>query len=58
MIAVDELGPRPAGIDVLDPEQEGAVPRAREIVRQERRISVAEMQPSGRTRREAGDGLH
>ena len=57
MIAVDMLGPRPAGIDILDPEQEGAVALAREIMGQQRRISMAEMQPAGRARREAGDDM-
>ncbi len=56
--AVDIFGPDAAGIDVLDPKQEGPVPLAREIVREQRRISVAEMQPSGGTWREAGDGMH
>jgi hypothetical protein len=47
--------PAAAGIDILDPQQEGARPLAREIVRQQRRISMAEVQPPGRARREAGD---
>ena len=52
------LGAGAAGIDILDPQQEGAVALAREIVGEQRRISVAEMQPSGRAWREAGDRLH
>src|SRR3954468_25055019 len=52
------LGPVPAGVGSLDPEQEGAVPVAREVMRHQRGISVAEMQPAGRTWRETGDGLH
>ena len=39
-------------------QQEGAVAVAREIMGPQRRISVAQMQPSGGTWREAGDDVH
>src|SRR5206468_360876 len=55
---LDMLGPRAAGIDILDPKQEGPVALPRMVMRQNRRISVAEMQSSGGTWRETGNGLH
>ena len=55
---VDMLGPGPPRIDILDAQQEGAALLAREIVREQRRISVAQMQPAGRRRGEAGDCVH
>ena len=53
--AFDERFAAAPGIDILDPQQEGATLPAREIVRRERGEGVAEMQPAGRTRREARD---
>src|SRR5207253_8812029 len=55
---VDMLGPGAAGIDTLDPHEEAPVPLAREIMGEQGRNSVAEMQPSSGTWREASDGLH
>ena len=55
---VDMLGAGTAGIDILDAQQEAAVALACEIMSQQRRISVAQMQPSGGTWREASDRLH
>src|SRR5687768_6814575 len=55
---VDMLVTGAAGIDILDPEQEAAVALTRIIMGEQRRISVAQMQPSGGTWREAGDRLH
>ena len=49
------LGAGPARIDILDPQQEGAAALAREIMGEQGRKSVAEMEPAGRARREAGD---
>ena len=47
-----------ARVDILDPQQEGAAALAGEIVGEQGRAGMAEMQPSGRARREAGDDLH
>ncbi len=55
---VDMLGAGAAGIDVLDPQKEGAVAAPGEIVGEQGRESVAQMQPTGRARRETGDDAH
>jgi hypothetical protein len=52
--AVDMAHPRPAGIDILDAQQQGAAPFARERLGQQRRISMAEVEPPGRAGGEAG----
>ena len=49
------LGSTARGVDILDPQQEPPSPIARAVVRQDRRIGMAEMQPAGRARREARD---
>ncbi len=51
----DMLGPRPAGVDILDTQQEGAASLARIIMREQRGIGMAEVQRPGRARREASD---
>jgi len=51
----DEAVAAAAGVDILDPQQEATAARARQIMRSQRRESVAKMQPSGRARREARD---
>ena len=53
-----EFGAAAAAIDILDPEQEfSAVRGVRVRVREQRRVSVAEMQEPARARGEAGDGV-
>ena len=46
-----------AGIDVLDAKHEHAAALTREVVSEDRGISVAEMEQTGRARGEASRGL-
>jgi hypothetical protein len=46
--AVDESGSAAPAVDILDPQQERAAHLPGQIVRPERGISVAEVQPAGR----------
>ncbi len=55
---IDMIGAGSARVDILDPKQEGASSAAREIVGEQGRESVAQMQLPGRARRESGDELH
>ena len=49
----DMIGAAARAIDILDPQEEAPAARARQIVRQHRRIGVPQMQPPCRTRRKA-----
>ena len=53
--AVDELGPAARLVEILDAQQELAAAFARADCAKHGAVSVAEMQPSGRRRREARD---
>ena len=55
--AVDMGRTGAAGVDVLDPQQHDTVLRPRMIMRQQRRISVAEVQPARRRGRESRDDI-
>jgi len=46
---------RPSAIDVFDPQQEAPAALDGEIVRADRGKGMAEVEPPGRARREAGD---
>ena len=49
-----ELGPAAGLVEVLNPQQELAAARFRPLMAEHGAVSVAQMQPSGRRRREAG----
>jgi hypothetical protein len=51
-----ELRPAPRAVDVLDAQEEPAVPRARLTLREQRRVGMPEMQVPARRRGEARDG--
>ena len=53
--ALDELRPAPRLVEVLDPKQESAADFLRPGSPKRRTVSVAQMQPAGRRRGEAGD---
>ena len=53
---VRQLGPRARPVDVLDPQQEAPAALVREVVRDDCREGVAEMQRAVRAGGEAGDG--
>jgi hypothetical protein len=55
--AVDERDAAAAGVDILDAEQEVAAAGAGEIVREHCREGMAEVEPAGGRRREAGHRL-
>jgi hypothetical protein len=52
------FGTTARGIDVLDPQQQAAARAPREIVVQQRRKSVAEMEVAIRARRKTENGWH
>ena len=53
-----ELGRRPLGVGIVDPEDEFAAILPREQIIVKRGADVADVQPPGRRRREAGDDTH
>jgi hypothetical protein len=54
----DMLGPAPRPVDILDPEQEHAPGRPREIMRLQRGPGVAQMEPPGGAWRESRNDSH
>ncbi len=53
-----ELGSRALAVGVVDPEDEGAAMFPGKQIIVQRRADVADVQPAGRRRREAGDDTH